>query len=1016
MYRRRGAVRTYREQLEAAGYTRAEADLYTLPLAVNAEIMAPMRGLTPEEYLQKRLAGFLEMTPEEFRDLASPDELADERAFRQLMADMGVKPGMSPAARRRVLQPEFGYAYGHLNPESVVNTYGMSVYNQLRRQFGPNFFAKKGEGVSFDVMAMEFQSQERGGYFSADDVDAYSFMDKVMMPHDEFEAQWRSGMGGGFYQGLKISPEENSRMGFEAMNKVIVEQTDVLDAMYRPEVGGISFYWGTPGKGKKLKKGEGVSHIIAKHGEDVAREIVDVIANGEIIERQKAKGGDRVLLSNGTHTAVLSLYKFGEHRTLLLTGWENYDSVPGVNGSTPTSAEKEILPLGGRAAIPSEINANVSPTASDGKPLFQSAKITDTPAFLKFFGDSKVVDGNGEPLVVYHGTARPDRVGEKFDPRRATSGPMAFFTDDPEIGSRYAEGKQDTSLAYDEPDAGMYENWFRAKIGRGNPVPLARAWYHLPFEQRAKIQKLAPRVTIEDGKIFLADEGHTNGVGNYDFEIREKRGNVPVALVEGWLNGGTLFGEERKFFDVLRLAGFDVENISYHDPNYSAPAVFPVYLNIRNPLDTANISRETFDALEKASGRARMKRSADTDAWDKNSISPKEWMARLREDISNGTAFTWTRVPDWVTKTLKSLGYDGIKDTGGKYSGYDHTVWIPFGSTQVKSVNNRGTWNPNDSRILEQRKRRDARGAIRRMDDGRYIVGLFKNRDASTVLHETGHFFLENLREAAGLDTAPQWVKESWASLQKIYGFEGFPSDPKIWTDIQERFAREFEAYIREGKAPSHELRTAFEQFREWLTSLYRSLKSLLGDGELTPEVRQVFDRLLATDEEIALSRRAAEMPDPPPGVYDAARMNVHGEDRQILLNAFELAVDDVSNGRPVDVGRVGGIREAVSRARNAAGMRDAPAPDFTPGRPETFTPAPDVNSAALSVYEEHGINPDTGVSIEEIMIDQGIDQGRPPDPEGFAELEAAREAEASRRRIEEKGWEMLACVMDSTE
>lgn len=39
-----------------------------------------------------------------------------------------------------------------------------------------------------------------------------------------------------------------------------------------------------------------------------------------------------------------------------------------------------------------------------------------------------------------------------------------------------------------------------------------------------------------------------------------------------------------------------------------------------------------------------------------------------------------------MTDYLKSLGYDGIKDVGGKYSGSDHTVWIPFSSEQVKSA------------------------------------------------------------------------------------------------------------------------------------------------------------------------------------------------------------------------------------------------------------------------------------------------------------------------------------------
>ncbi|HMU74252.1 MAG TPA: hypothetical protein PKD69_00625 [Elusimicrobiota bacterium] len=45
---------------------------------------------------------------------------------------------------------------------------------------------------------------------------------------------------------------------------------------------------------------------------------------------------------------------------------------------------------------------------SQGQPMFKAEPKdkTQTPAFKKWFGDSKVVDANGKPLVVYHGTAR----------------------------------------------------------------------------------------------------------------------------------------------------------------------------------------------------------------------------------------------------------------------------------------------------------------------------------------------------------------------------------------------------------------------------------------------------------------------------------------------------------------------------------------------------------------------------------------------------------------------------------
>ena len=68
----------------------------------------------------------------------------------------------------------------------------------------------------------------------------------------------------------------------------------------------------------------------------------------------------------------------------------------------------------------------------------------------EYFKNSKARDENGNLKVYYHGTSRADRVGTVFDPERATSGPMAYFTDNEQIASNYARDKRDTSIAYDE--------------------------------------------------------------------------------------------------------------------------------------------------------------------------------------------------------------------------------------------------------------------------------------------------------------------------------------------------------------------------------------------------------------------------------------------------------------------------------------------------------------------------------------------------------------------------------------
>lgn len=70
---------------------------------------------------------------------------------------------------------------------------------------------------------------------------------------------------------------------------------------------------------------------------------------------------------------------------------------------------------------------------------------TDSPEFRKWFGDSKVVDDAGKPLVVYHGTPRGD-ISEFSN--EAPRNVMAFgdaqghyFTSDPAVASNYGEGK-----------------------------------------------------------------------------------------------------------------------------------------------------------------------------------------------------------------------------------------------------------------------------------------------------------------------------------------------------------------------------------------------------------------------------------------------------------------------------------------------------------------------------------------------------------------------------------------------
>ena len=67
-----------------------------------------------------------------------------------------------------------------------------------------------------------------------------------------------------------------------------------------------------------------------------------------------------------------------------------------------------------------------------------SESMTDSAAFKKWFGDSKVVDNNGKPLVVYHGTVAD--ITEFKKTRTGEFGPAIYTTSDPNEAAGYAQG------------------------------------------------------------------------------------------------------------------------------------------------------------------------------------------------------------------------------------------------------------------------------------------------------------------------------------------------------------------------------------------------------------------------------------------------------------------------------------------------------------------------------------------------------------------------------------------------
>lgn len=156
--------------------------------------------------------------------------------------------------------------------------------------------------------------------------------------------------------------------------------------------------------------------------------------------------------------------------------------------------------------------------------------------------------------------------------------------------------------------------------------------------------------------------------------------------------------------------------------------------------------------------------------------------------------------------------------------------------------------------ILAQEEEKGKRGFLRISPDRKIQIGLLEKADLSTFLHETGHFYLEVLRDLAKAEGAAEQVRADFDTLTRWLGIEGLEAGAAIPAEAQEKFAKAFEAYLFEGKAPSVELQSAFARFKAWLIQIYRDIKAL--EVRLNDDVRGVFDRLVATDKEISFAKQ----------------------------------------------------------------------------------------------------------------------------------------------------------------
>lgn len=174
----------------------------------------------------------------------------------------------------------------------------------------------------------------------------------------------------------------------------------------------------------------------------------------------------------------------------------------------------------------------------------------------------------------------------------------------------------------------------------------------------------------------------------------------------------------------------------------------------------------------------------------------------------------------------------------------------------AKEAEVKATQTQGEVLLQSKLKSEDARGMYTPAEK---MITLFGTADESTFVHESGHYFPDVMTDVAMRSDAPEQVRADiqtlmdWFGLKDLDEWNGLSLEEK--RQFHEQFARGFEQYLRDGVAPSSRLEAIFKQFKDWLVSIYKSAADL--DVELTPEVRDVYARMLATDKEITAKSEA---------------------------------------------------------------------------------------------------------------------------------------------------------------
>lgn len=297
---------------------------------------------------------------------------------------------------------------------------------------------------------------------------------------------------------------------------------------------------------KSLDQGRGTSYWTTPH-EMAARAF-----QGYVEDRIGERGGRSPFLN------------YGPENALIVTPW-------GFNRPFPAGEERKAI----NAKFQALVDTIQTRETETGVAMFARAGSPDTDAFKRWFGESKVVDAEGKPQVMYHGTQ------SSFNQFEGDNNGLIFVTPDPKFAEQFAKAR---------------------KAGEGGNLMPVYVSAKRPFDH----QNEADRKRLID-YLLTMHPSYTQGDGQQALMIDGRRTLYTERVLEATLSDDSsstwIFLETPSIVDMVERAGFD--SMYVMEDGVKNLAVFD-----SAQLKSATGNRGTFDPTD---GDIRHSRVLDAD-------------------------------------------------------------------------------------------------------------------------------------------------------------------------------------------------------------------------------------------------------------------------------------------------------------------------------------------------------------------------------------------------------------------